>query len=269
MTVLSLNGFNGSPWLTGTQDLGGWIDAAAAAGFPLFAPDCPAIGAWLESGQSLSALAQRFRDAQVGCAVVTVCGMLDNSPQQDSDFAFALQAAEALDARFLQVNASAPDAASQRAALEKGCAMLDGSGLKFAIEYMPITPLSTLAATVELVDSVGREKAGALVDIWHHSHDPDGWQTLATAPLDAIAYVEFCDALPLESEDLQMEMLQRRTMPGEGALDCNRFAGLLRDRGYGGLVSIEVLNAEWRNRPLGYFANACALAGERYFPSAI
>lgn len=45
MTMLSLNGFNGSPWLTGAQDLGGWIDAAAAAGFPLFAPDCPAIAA--------------------------------------------------------------------------------------------------------------------------------------------------------------------------------------------------------------------------------
>lgn len=269
MTMLSLNGFNGSPWLTGTQDLGGWIDAAAAAGFPLFAPDCPSIGAWLEAGQSLSALAQRFRDAQVGCAVVTVCGMLDDGPQQDSDFAFARKAAEALDARFLQINASAPDAATQRAALERGCAMLNGTGLKFAIEYMPTTPLATLAATVELIDSVGRDKAGALVDIWHHSHDPDGWQALATAPLDAIAYVEFCDALSPHSVDLQMEMLQRRAMPGEGVLDCTRFASLLRDRGYDGMVSIEVLSEEWRSRPLNDFATACAMAGERYFQSAI
>lgn len=269
MTMLSLNGFNGSPWLTGAQDLGGWIDAAAAAGFPLFAPDCPAIAAWLEAGHSLAALAQRFRDAQVGCAVVTVCGMLNNSEQQDSDLAFAAKAAVALDARFLQVNASAPDRATQRAALERACTLVDATGLKFAIEYMPITPLATLAATVELVDSVGRDKAGALVDIWHHSHDPDGWQTLASVPLDAIAYVEFCDALPPQSEDLQMEMLQRRAMPGEGALDCTRFASLLRDRGYDGMVSIEVLNAQWRDRPLATFAAACAAAAERYFPSAI
>ena len=266
MNALTLNGFNGSPYLGLPENLSGWIDAAAAAGFAYFTPDCPAIAAWLEAGRTLPALAQKFRDAGTGCAVISVAAMLDGSDQQDRDLAFAAAAGEALGAQFLQVNVGAPDKASQLAALEQACRAVAGTGLKLALEYMPVSPLATLADTLELLDAVGHESAGALIDIWHHSHDPKGWETLATIPLSAIAYAEFDDAMPPASSDLINEMLHRRTMPGEGVLDCARFAGILRQRGFDGLVSVEVINREWRDRSVSDFARACHDTTRRYFP---
>lgn len=267
MTALCLNGFNGSPWLGQREDLGGWIDAAAAAGFAQFAPDCPAIAAWLAAGRTLPQLATRFRDAGVGCGVVTVAALLDGSEQQGPALAFAAAAADALETPMLQVNVAAAGPAAQRAALEQACAQLDGTGLRLALEYMPTTPLATLADTLALVEAVGPERAGALVDIWHHSCDPDGWDTLATIPLAAIAYAEFDDARPRAGPDLTTEMLHRRTMPGNGVLDCARFAALLAARGYAGMVSVEVLDAEWRGRPVADFARACRETARHFFPA--
>lgn len=266
MNALTLNGFNGSPYIGQPENLSQWIDAAAAAGFAYYTPDCPAISAWLEAGRNLPALAQQFREAGIGCAVISVAAMLDGSAQQDRDLAFSKAAGEALGAQFLQVNVGAPDKPSQLAALERACDTLTRTGLKLALEYMPISPLATLADTVELVDAVGHDKAGALVDIWHHNHDPQGWETLSTVPLSAIAYAEFDDALPPLGSDLIEEMLHRRTMPGEGVLDCARFAHILRDRGYDGLVSVEIINREWRERPITDFTRACHDTTRAYFP---
>lgn len=263
---LSLNGFNGSPWLGLPENLSGWIEAAAQAGFAYYAPDCPALSKWLEGGKSLAALARQMRDAGVGCEAVTVAAMLNGSAQQNSDLAFATRAAQELGARFVQVNVAAPTPAERVAALQQACVVTAGTGLRLAIEYMPITPLATLAETLALIDAVGREQAGALVDIWHHSRDPQGWETLATIPLDAIAYVEFCDARAPLGNDLVAEMMDRRTMPGEGVLDCARFADVLQSRGYSGMVSVEVLDREWRDQPPAAFAQSCAQATERYFP---
>ena len=266
MTALTLNGFNGSPYLGLPENLSDWIDAAAAAGFAYFTPDCPAIAAWLEAGRTLPALAQKFRDAGTGCAVISVAAMLDGSALQDHSLAFAAAAAEALGAQILQVNMGAQDKSAQLTALEKACRALAGTGLKLALEYMPVSPLATLADTLDLVDAVGHENAGALVDIWHHSHDPQGWETLATIALSAIAYVEFDDALAPLGDDLVNEMLHRRTMPGEGVLDCAGFAQTLLQRGFDGLVSVEVINREWRDSPVPDFARACHDATRRYFP---
>lgn len=261
----TLNGANGTVWLGLKQNLAGWVEAAAAAGFDYLSPDCPSLAAWMEEGHSLAALARKMRDAGVASPIVTICAMLDGSPQQDAGLAFAVQAAEALGARILQVNMAADTPAARLAALEQACRITEGTGLKLALEYMPTTGLSTLAQTVEIVDAVGHDRAGALVDIWHHSHDPQGWETLATCPLSAIAYAEFCDAPPPVSDDLTDEMMHRRLMPGEGVLDCARFADVLHNRGFNGIVSVEVLNREWRDRPLEDFAQACFASTSRYF----
>lgn len=261
----ALNGANGTAWLGLPQNLAGWVDAAAAAGFEYFSPDCPSLAAWMEEGRSLAALARQMHDAQVASPIVTICAMLDGSPQQDAGLTFAIQAAEALDARILQVNMAAGDTPARLAALEQACRLTEGTGLKLALEYMPTTGLSTLAQTIEIVDAVGHDRAGALVDIWHHSHDPQGWETLATCAVSAIAYAEFCDALPPVSNDLADEMMHRRVMPGEGVLDCAHFAEMLHNRGFNGIVSVEVLNRAWRDRPLVTFAQACFESTARYF----
>jgi sugar phosphate isomerase/epimerase len=266
MNRLSLNIFNESPWVGGSGDLGAWIEAAAAAGFPLIGPDCPSIEAWLAGGGTLPALAQRMRDAGIGCEVVAVCAMIDGSAAQLAGLQRAASFAEALGARMLQVNVAAPDAHARLEAVATAASLLDSSGLKLALEYMPFTSLCTLAETLEIVAEVGAARAGALVDIWHHAHDPGGWEALAGAPLDAIAYVEFDDAkAPGQGADLADETMHHRTFPGTGVLDCGRFARACRARGYTGMVSIEVLDRAWRGRPLRDFARTCHVASAPYW----
>jgi sugar phosphate isomerase/epimerase len=75
-------------------------------------------------------------------------------------------------------------------------------------------------------------------------------QTSRRCPLDDIAYVRFTDALEPESPRLVRETLHRRALPGEGVLELDRFAGTLLDRGWDGLVSVEVLSAELRALPV-------------------
>lgn len=257
MNPLSLNTFNGSPLVGGTGNLAAWVEGAAAAGFALVGPDCPSIEAWIGAGNTLPALTRQMHDAGIACDVVAVAALLDGSADQLANLRRAGDHARALGARMVQVNVAAPDAVLRKAAVEQAAAALDGTGLKLALEYMPFTPLSTLAETLEIVAAVGSARAGALVDIWHHSHDPGGWDALATAPLDAIAYIEFDDAQPAIGDDLVDETMHRRTFPGAGVLDCARFADVLHRRGYAGMVSIEVLDRTWRQRQLEDFARAC------------
>lgn len=253
----SLNGFNGSPWAGGDGDVPAWIAAAAAAGFDAYSPDCPSLAAARERGLTAPALARAMADAGLGCDIVACCGMLDGTPAPVAGLHTAADDALALGARYLQVNVGAPTPQARLDAVGTAATAIEGSGLVLALEYMPFTPLATLAETLEIAAAIGTEKAGALVDIWHHAHDPSGWEVLDAAPLDAIAYVEFDDALPAPGADIVAETMDRRTFPGKGTLPCGRFATLLRQRGYRGLVSIEVLSREWRGRDPEPFARHC------------
>lgn len=262
---LSFNGFGRSPWYLEQLDTAETIEGAARAGFAFFAPDTGSLARWLADGRDEAALVRLMRDAGIGVGPLASCGMLDGGDAPLAQLAEAARWAQILGAEVLQVNVAAPTPAARRDAVERACAMLDGTGLKLAIEYLPITPLATLAETLDIVAHVGSARAGTLVDIWHHSRDPQGWETLAAAPLDAIAYVEFDDALPPQSEDLIVEMMDRRTFPGEGVLETERFAAAVRDKGYAGLVSIEVLNREWSTRPAAEFAARAYAASAPYW----
>jgi sugar phosphate isomerase/epimerase len=244
---LCLNAFNGSPFLGPREDLPGWIDAAAEAGFPLISPDRFALEAWLARGETLAGLATKFGEAGIGCGAITAVGLLDGA-DMSTDLRWAADAADALGASFLQVNVGASDRESRRRAVERACEAIDGRGLRLAIEYLPFAPLNTVAETVEIARNVGFDRAGAMIDIWHHNFGPDVWADLAAVPLDAIAYIELDDAPSLETDDLAAETLSRRVFPGEGTFDIERFLGLFRAKGYTGMVSVEILNEAWRTR---------------------
>lgn len=92
-----------------------------------------------------------------------------------------------------------------------------------------------------------------MIDIWHHSRSPDGWEDLAAVPAEAIAYVELNDALPLASRDLAAETLSRRVFPGEGEFEVAHFVETVRATGYRGMASVEVLSDAWRGRPVADF----------------
>jgi sugar phosphate isomerase/epimerase len=78
--------------------------------------------------------------------------------------------------------------------------------------------------------------------------------------LEQIAYVQFTDVLDPARPRSSERPFPRRTMPGEGDLDLARFADTLRDRGWRGTVSVEIMNRASRDLPVEEFARQAATA---------
>jgi sugar phosphate isomerase/epimerase len=106
-----------------------------------------------------------------------------------------------------------------------------------------------------------------IVDTWHVFRGPDGLDGLEQLKLDDVAYVQFDDALPVTGGDLMEETLHRRAMPGAGEFPLIAFCDRVRSRGYDGPVSVEILNSEWRERPLQEFVTATYEATRRFWPA--
>jgi sugar phosphate isomerase/epimerase len=143
-------------------------------------------------------------------------------------------------------------------------ATLEEAGAAMAVEFSPLGPLPTIRAGLEVVAAAGAG-AGLLIDSWHFCFGSDTWGDLAAVPLEHIAYVQFADALAPQSDRLMSETLNRRAMPGDGVLELDRFAGTLLDRGWQGLVSVEVLNREMRSMPIDDVARRAHEAARRYW----
>jgi sugar phosphate isomerase/epimerase len=149
--------------------------------------------------------------------------------------------------------------------IERCAAMFAEAGSKMAVEFSPMGGVTSIEAGLAVVDAAGAGRAGLLIDTWHFSRGDSTWEQLATIPLDAIAYVQFTDALPAISEKPYRETTNRRALPGDGELELERFASTLRDRGWEGLVSVEVLNAELRELPVEAFVGSLYESTARYW----
>ena len=78
--------------------------------------------------------------------------------------------------------------------------------------------------------------------------------TIANAgPYDG-GTVTFTDALPAISDDYMEETTTRRTWGGDGEFELDRFATTLLDRGWDGVVSVEVISSELRQLPVADYA---------------
>jgi len=59
--------------------------------------------------------------------------------------------------------------------------------------------------------------------------------------------------------------MNRRAMPGDGVFELHRFADTLRERGWNGVVSIEVLSRELNRLPLEEFARRAYESTRQYW----
>lgn len=137
------------------------------------------------------------------------------------------------------------------------CAKLfDDAGAGMAVEYTPLGAIPSIRDGMAYVRAANRSgRAGLMIDSWHFCFSDNTWDDLAAVPLDDIAYLQFTDALEPEFRDRMIrESLHRRAIPGEGILELNRFVATLLDRGYDGIVSVEVLSAPLRELPVDELA---------------
>jgi len=255
----SFNTFNDSAYFGLQTDPRRYGAAAARAGFDLIGLDLPTIAAFCQRGGKVVEIARAFADEGIGCSTVTAAGMYGDGNDVTELTTHAAESAVALGADFLQSNFISSDPHRQLAELEEACRAVESvqPGLVIALEHLPGFGLDNLNASIRLAQSVGYDRARVLVDIWHVSHSIDTWEDVETMPMEALAYLELDDALPLESDDLAAEMTSRRTFPGEGVLEVDRFCRTFADRGFDGMISVEVISEQWRDGDLFEFARRC------------
>jgi sugar phosphate isomerase/epimerase len=156
-----------------------------------------------------------------------------------------------------------------RDALAVAAGVLAPVGVRLALEHAAYGALHTLADAAGLCEDVGWERCGLLLDSWHVSHGADEWDVIAELDGTQVALVHLSDAPAPAGADLAYESRQRRLPPGRGRLDLERFLAALDALGYDGVVSVEVLSAELRERPPAdgareLFAAAAALRSPRH-----
>ena len=242
-----------SRWDIGTAGL-----AAAAAGAGFSAVGMAASRADAASGAILAGSGLRCHEL---LALVV-------SPDEESTLDQARLLAEAADsvrAQWVLTTFTGLAHTATAPLIERCAAIFAEAGAGMAVEFSPLGALPSISAALDVVEAAGPGRAGIVIDSWHFFRGDSTWEQLERVPLDQIAYVQFTDALAPVSESMMKETLHRRAMPGDGTFDLGRFAATLLDRGWAGLVSVEVLSAELRTQPVSQFAKVAYDATTRYW----
>jgi sugar phosphate isomerase/epimerase len=138
-------------------------------------------------------------------------------------------------------------------------------GPRVGLEFLPNLPICDINAARAVLRRAELPDAGVVVDAWHFFHGPSQWSDLEELPIGEVAFVQFSDHPALESDDLAYEMLQRRTLPGQGQLDLERFVSVFDDKGYDGMVGVEIMSEALRALSYEEFARQAHDAAEPYW----
>ena len=216
------------------------VRLAAAAGFS-------AVGLSLPQAQLETA--EDLRDSELRCHELLALVLGRDHDRALRQAEMLAEAAERVDAEWVLTTFAAPIDDDMIATITRCAEIFAAAGSALAAEFSPLGSLPTLSAAVELLAAVGSEHAGIVIDTWHFFRGTGRVDELEVLPLDLLAYVQFCDAPGPASEELLDETLNGRSLPGEGDFALERFASTLLSRGWQGLVSVEVLSSQLRERP--------------------
>lgn len=228
----------------GTGSQHAYLDAVAAAGFGAVSLGIGQVADLAADGaKPLEALAERgLRCADV--ISLAISRDVDACVANAERLAGAVEALGAEHVLTIYMTRLRPESID----LTRRCAdVVKSAGARLALEFVPGGTIGSIDETVALADELGADRAGVMIDTWHFFRGASTWEQLESVPLDRISYVQFDDALPAVSEDVMGESMNRRTWPGMGEFELDRFATTLRERGWSGLVSVEVLGDHLRD----------------------
>jgi sugar phosphate isomerase/epimerase len=257
MVEFCFEGVNWSPFVGFEKpDLAAMTKAAAAAGYTWITLDKASIAYYVQHDGTLATL-----KAEIDRHGLEMLGLQDLTINDDvaaveADTRKLVETGAALGARYLQAGITAPIDDKVVAATRAAHLICRDAGMDIAMEFLPFLPLASIGQTLEVLDAAGMTGRNIVVDTWHFFNGPDGrsadggWAALAGIPVDRIAFVQFNDHGPLESDDLLAETIDRRVMPGEGNFDLKRFVACLRASGFDGVVGTENISRVTRFQPI-------------------
>jgi sugar phosphate isomerase/epimerase len=226
------------------------VDAAADAGFT-------DIAMWSEhfywataDDMSAAAFFGYHRDRGLGIPVMEVIFDWESTDRA----AVAAAALPVLEAAALAGSTSViattlkkrlPPMAEAAQGMRHLCGLAAERGLRVSFEILPFTAVPTITSAIELFDAVGAGNLGLVLDTWHWFRAPGGpdLAALRDLPPERVHVLQLNDA-PAEPEaDLIAECMNRRLLPGEGAIGIAGLLAELDDMGATPVIAPEVFSA--------------------------
>jgi 2-keto-myo-inositol isomerase len=123
-----------------------------------------------------------------------------------------------------------------------------GDDVNLGLEFLGMRSCSInkLETAAEVIRQVRRPNVGLVVDSFHMHASGSSFSEI-TGIIDKILLIHVNDSEPGNLESLTDA---NRVFPGEGTIDLRRFRQVLRENGYDGYVSLELLKpAYWQEDP--------------------
>jgi sugar phosphate isomerase/epimerase len=240
------------------------VRAAAAAGFDGFSIDIWSLRRHLAQGGTVEELAEGI--AQQGMRCMELQAMVVTEDERATlaeadEFAALI---DVLQPDYLMTGFPGEPTDRAVANYRSAVARLP-QGLRVGLEFLPNLPVRDIKAARAVLRRAELPDAGVVVDAWHFFHGPSQWSDLQELPIGEVAFVQFSDHPALESDDLAYEMLHRRALPGQGQLELARFVSVFDDKGYVGMVAVEIMSAALRQLSYEEFARQAHDAAEPYW----
>jgi sugar phosphate isomerase/epimerase len=263
----SFHTVNFSPMFGSQAQLPDVLRAANEAGFTSVGLDIWGVEAYLAGGARLAGLPGLLDDNGLSCTDVLAISIGPDARQTLRGARRLAEIASVTGARVCVGAIAAgvdPLERQVRTLLRRCTDIMADVGARLALEFLPYSPLKTVAQAKELCDDIGSSRAGLLLDSWHTLVGRQ-LQGIVGLPASAVAMVQFSDALTPLTGDLQDGSRNLRRMPGEGNLKLRDFVETVKATGYSGLVSPEVLSARVRQGPPLDFARSVRAAMIAYW----
>jgi len=123
-------------------------------------------------------------------------------------------------------------------------------GTPVAFEMMPFCDIDSVEKALQLVKGAGAKNGGLNLELWHISKLRIPHEKVASIPQKYVISVDINDGTWECPWDLREDAINHRTFCGDGEYDVKRFVNAMLKAGYKGPWGTEVLDAEWRRKPL-------------------
>jgi len=245
------------------------LDAAAGAGFgevSVWAWQLPLVtdAGTLEAARS--ALDGRgLRVRVVEAATAWSAGTEAETRAEASSIAAAVDAVGASSVLACCLEPTLADGDGARSRLAVLADAVGRVGARVGVEFLPWSGIANLRAVWDLVEPLG-SGVGLVFDTWHWQRQPGGGdlELLASIPPERFTFVQLSDAPAVATGELMDETMNRRLLPGEGAVDFAGPLNALAAIGADPFVAVELFNPSLlSDRGVGPAAVAMREAGER------
>lgn len=141
-------------------------------------------------------------------------------------------------------------------------------GLIVTLEFLPWSGIPNAAVALDLVRRTGRPNATVLVDTWHWFRGGADPALLRALPGDKVGSVQLNDAPKRVAENMMMESMLARLMPGEGDIPIAEVVRILDEIGSQAPLGIEVFHERHAQMDATQVAKRAAEATRRVLAAA-